>query len=84
MKAMIDSHPEKDYYVAKLEKDHITHSVVCRQMSEGPSGGQHSDIQSSDVRSSTENLLLSVLPSEVSCGRICVLGRGNIHYRLVW
>lgn len=84
VKEMIDSHPQKDYYVAKLEKDHITHSVVYHQMSEGPSGGQQSDIQSSYARSSTENLPLGVLPCEVSCNRIFILGRGNIHYRLVW
>jgi hypothetical protein len=81
VKAMIDSHPQKDDYVAKLEEHCIAHGVGWRQMLEGPPGEQKSVIQSSDVESSTEKQSVGLLPAaEVSCSCIFVLGRG----RSVW
>lgn len=86
VKAMIDTHPEKDYYVAKLGERCIAHAHAegLRQMLEGPSGERKSDIQSSDVESSTENHSVSQQPAEVSCSHIFILGRGNKRYRSVW
>jgi len=84
VKAMIDSHPQKDNYIAKLEEHCIAHGVGWRQMLEGLSGEQKSDIQSSDVDSSTEKQSVGLLPAEVSCSCIFVLGKGNERYRSVW
>ena len=84
VKALIDTHPQKDYYVTKLQEQCIAHAVRWRQMLEGPSGEQKSDIQSSDVESSMENQSVGPLPAEVSCSHIFMLGRGNEWYRSVW
>jgi hypothetical protein len=84
VKAMIDTHPQKDDYVAKLEELCIAHAVEWRQMLEGPSGEQKSDIQSSDVESSMENQSVGLPPAEVSCSHIFTLSRGNERYSSVW
>jgi hypothetical protein len=85
VRAMIDTHPQKDDYVAKLEEHCIAHAVEWRQMLEGASGEQKSDIQSSDVESSTENQSVGLQSAaEVSCSHIFMLGRGNERYGSVW
>jgi hypothetical protein len=84
VKTMIDTHPQKDDYVVKLEEQCIAHAVGWRQMLEGPSVEQKSDIQSSDVESSMENQSVGLLPAEVSCSRIFTLRRSNKWYRSVW
>jgi hypothetical protein len=84
VKEMIDTHPQKDDYVAKLGELCIAHAVEWRQMLEGPSGEQKSDIQSSDVESSMENQSAGLLPAEVSCSHIFTLGSGNERYSSVW
>jgi len=83
VKTMIDTHPQKDDYVAKIEEHCIAHAVGWRQMLEGPSGEQKSQVQSSDVESSGENQFVD-LPAEVSSGHILMLGRGNKWYRTLW
>lgn len=77
VKAMIDTHPQKDDYVAKLEERCIAHAVAWRRMLEGPSGEQKSDIQSSDVESSMENQSVGLPPAEVSCSHIFTSGRAT-------
>jgi hypothetical protein len=79
--AIVDTHPQKDDWVAKLEEHCTAHAVGWRQMLEGPSGEQKSNIQSSDVESSAESQSESLQPAEVSCSDIFVLGRGNKRYR---
>jgi len=66
VKAMMDTHPQKDDYVAKIEEHCIEHAVGWRQMLEGPSGEQKSKVQSSDVESSVENQSVDLLPAEPS------------------
>jgi hypothetical protein len=69
---MLNTHPQKDYYVAKFQEHNSVHAVQCHQMSDGPSGERKSDVQSSDFESSTENQSVGLHPAEVSCSDICV------------
>lgn len=80
VKAMIDTHPQKDDYVAKIEEHCFAHAAGWRQMLEGPSGEQKSEIQSVDVKSSGENRSVD-LPAEVSCSHVFMLGRDNKWHR---
>ena len=66
LKEMIDTHPQKDDYVAKLKEHCIAHAAGWCQMLEGPSGEQKSNIQSSDVESSAENQSVELQPVKVS------------------
>jgi hypothetical protein len=84
VKTMIDTHPQKYDYVAKLEERCIAHAMGWCQMLEGPSGEQKSDIQSSVVKSSVEDQSVGQLLAEVSCSHIFTLGRGNEWYRSAW
>lgn len=84
VKEMIDTHPQKDDYIAKIEQHCFAHAVELREMLEGPSGEQKSNVQSSDVESSAENQSVGLLSAEVSCSCIFTLGRGNKRYRTLW
>jgi hypothetical protein len=75
LKEMVETHPQKDVYISKFEEHHVAHAVGSNQMSEGPSGEQKGDIQSSDVKSSTGNQPAGPT-AEVRCIHI-VLGTGN-------
>jgi len=84
VKEMIDTHPKKDYYLAKIEQHCFAYAVEWREMLEGPSGEQKSNVQSSDVESSAENQSVDLLSAEVSCSCIFTLGRHNKRYRTLW
>jgi hypothetical protein len=76
LKEMIDSHPQKDDFMAKLERHHFSHAVECNQTAKGSSGEQKSDVRVNDIESVTENQPEG-LPAKVSTIHVFVLGRGN-------